>query len=128
MPKLQLSPGVEMFYCVDDYTDPWTKPETILLCHGNNESHQAWYGWVPVLARRYRVVRPDMRGYGRSTPMPRDYRWTLDTIISDYVKLMDHLGIARFHLVGAKIGGTIARAFAARQSHRVRTQIGRAHV
>jgi pimeloyl-ACP methyl ester carboxylesterase len=32
---------------------------------------------------------------------------------------MDHLGVARFHLVGAKIGGTIARAFAARRRERV---------
>jgi len=35
--------------------------------------------------------------------------------------LMDHLGIERFHLVGAKIGGTIARAFAARRPERVKT-------
>ena len=34
---------------------------------------------------------------------------------------MDHLGIDRFHLVGAKIGGTIARAFAARRPERVKT-------
>ena len=72
MPKLQLPQGVELFFAVDDYTDPWTTPETILLCHGNNESHRAWYGWVPHLARHYRVVRPDMRGFGDSTPMPRD--------------------------------------------------------
>ena len=34
---------------------------------------------------------------------------------------MDHLGVARFHLVGAKIGGTIARAFAARRPERLIT-------
>ena len=34
---------------------------------------------------------------------------------------MDHLGIGRFHLVGAKIGGTVARAFAARRPGRVKT-------
>ena len=81
----------------------------------------AWYGWVPHLARQYRVVRPDMRGFGHSTPMPRDYPWTLDRLIEDFCLLMDHLGIDRFHLVGAKIGGTIARAFAARRPERVKT-------
>jgi len=121
MPMLQLSPGVDMFYRVDDYTDPWRKPETILLCHGNNESHLALYGWVPHLAWHYRVVRPDMRGFGESTPMARDFPWTLDVVIDDYVKLMDHLGIERFHLVGAKIGGVINRAFAARRAERVQT-------
>ena len=78
MPKLQLPQGVELFFAVDDYTDPWTTPETILLCHGNNESHRAWYGWVPHLARQYKVVRPDMRGFGQSTPMKRDFPWTLE--------------------------------------------------
>jgi len=46
--------------------------------HGNRESGAAWYGWVPTLARRYRVVRPDTRGFGKSTPVPRDFPWTLD--------------------------------------------------
>ena len=62
-----------------------------------------------------------MRGFGASTPMPRDFKWTLDVIIDDYLRLMDSLGIRRFHLVGAKIGGTIARAFAGRHPERVLT-------
>jgi len=121
MARLTLRDGAELFFTVDDYTDPWRKPEAILLCHGNNESHLAWYGWVPHLARHYRVVRPDMRGFGDSTPMTRDFPWTLDTVIGDYLQLMDHLDIERFHLVGAKIGGVIDRAFAARHPDRVHT-------
>src|SRR5689334_11873389 len=121
MPRLQLEPGVELAYRVDDYTDPWREPATVLMIHGNNESNLAWYGWVPHLARHYAVVRPDMRGFGDSTPMPRDFPWTLDVVIDDYLRLMDHLGIDRFHLVGAKIGGVIGRAFAARKPDRVRT-------
>ncbi|MBV9968965.1 MAG: alpha/beta fold hydrolase, partial [Xanthobacteraceae bacterium] len=89
----------------------------------NAESGAAWYGWVPELARRHRVVRPDMRGFGRSTPMPREFPWSLDGLIDDYCRLMDVLGVERFHLVGAKIGGTIARAFAARRPERVATLI-----
>ena len=111
MPTLALEPGVSLNYVVDDYTDPWTKPETILLCHGNNESHRAWYGWAPHLARHYCVVRPDMRGFGDSTPMARNFPLTLDVVIGDYVKLMDHLGVERFHLIGAKIGGVINHLF-----------------
>src|SRR5271169_6956373 len=121
MPTLLRSPDVQLHYLVDDFTDPWRGSETILLLHGNAESGMAWYGWVPSLSRRYRVVRPDMRGFGASTPMPRDFSWTLDIVIDDFVRLMDSLGIERFHLVGAKIGGTIARAFAARRPERVIT-------
>src|ERR1017187_5792306 len=121
MPNFRIAPGVEMHYLVDDFSDPWRKPEAVLLLHGNNESSAAWYGWVPHLARRYAVVRPDMRGFGASTPMPRNFPWTLDIVIDDFVRLMDSLGIDRFHLVGAKIGGVIGRAFAARRADRVRT-------
>lgn len=121
MPLFQSTPGFDMHYEVDDFTDPWTTPDAILLLHGNCESSAAWYGWVPQLARRYRVVRPDMRGHGRSTPMARDFSWTLDILIDDFIRLMDELGVDRFHLVGAKIGGTVARAFAARRANRVRT-------
>ncbi len=121
MPTLHMPPSLDLYYLVDDYTDPWRTPGTILLLHGNAESSAAWYAWVPQLAHRYRVVRPDMRGFGASTPMPREFPWTLDVLIDDFCRLMDALGVERFHLVGAKIGGTIARAFAARRPERVRT-------
>lgn len=117
----RISPDLEMHYVVDDYTDPWRESETILMLHGNTESGVAWFGWVPHLARRFRVVRPDMRGFGASTPMPRDYPWTIDGLIEDFLALLKQLGIARVHLVGAKLGGTVARCFAARCPEIVRT-------
>src|ERR1700675_2362050 len=121
MPTFRPSPDLDMHYEVDDFTDPWLKPETILMLHGNAESGLAWWAWVPALARQYRVVRPDMRGFGQSTPMPRDYPWTLDRLVEDFCLLMDHLSLEKFHLVGAKIGGTVARAFAARRPERLKT-------
>src|SRR5207248_824603 len=123
MPTFRPSPDLDMHYEIDDFTDPWLKPETILMLHGNAESGLAWWAWVPKLARQYRVVRPDMRGFGQSTAMPRDYPWTLDRLVEDFCLLMDHLGIDRFHLVGAKIGGTVARTFAARRPERVKTLV-----
>ena len=121
MPTARLAPDLEMYYEIDDFTDPWREAETILLLHGNCESGKVWFGWVPHLAREFRVVRPDMRGYGRSTPVARDFPWTIDVVIDDFIALMDTLGIARFHLVGAKIAGFIARRFAARFPQRVLT-------
>lgn len=121
MPSFPLSADTDMHYLVDDYTDPWNSAEPVLMLHGNCESSLAWYGWVPHLARRYRVVRPDMRGFGASTPMHRDFPWTLDLVIDDFLRLMDALNINRFHLVGAKIGGVIGRVFAARRPDRVAT-------
>ena len=121
MPTVRINPAADLHYRLDDFTDPWRKPDAVLMVHGNHEGGMAWYGWVPTLARHYRVVRPDTRGFADSTPMPRAFPWSMDLVIDDYVQLMDALGIGRFHLVGAKIGGTIARAFAARRPDRVRT-------
>jgi 3-oxoadipate enol-lactonase len=121
MPEARITPDLLMHYEVDDYTDPWTQADTILMVHGNAESGLSWFGWVPPLAREFRIVRPDTRGYGASTPMPRGFAWSLDVIVDDHLALMDQLGIERFHLVGAKLGGTIGRHFAARAPDRVKT-------
>ena len=121
MPTLNIDSDLEMYYEVDNFCEPWTKPESLLLLHGCAESGIVWYDWMPQLARRYNVVRPDMRGFGRSTPMHRDFAWSLDRLVGDYTKLLDALGIERCHVVAAKIGGTVARAFAARRPERVAT-------
>lgn len=121
MPTVQVTPDLNMYYEVTDFAESWRKHETILLLHGNAESGDAWYGWMPELARDYRVVRPDMRGFGRSTPMPREYAWSLDRIVDDFIAVMDKLGIDKFYLVGAKVGGTMALHLAARHPSRVKT-------
>jgi pimeloyl-ACP methyl ester carboxylesterase len=83
-----------MHYLLDDFTDPWREAETILLLHGNCESGAAWYGWVPHLARQFRVVRPDM-GLRRVHPGAAG-PVVVDVVIDDFVKLMDTLGTSAF--------------------------------
>jgi hypothetical protein len=38
MPSFKPSADLNMYYEVDDFTDPWTTPETVLMLHGNAES------------------------------------------------------------------------------------------
>ncbi|NKC29367.1 alpha/beta fold hydrolase [Falsiroseomonas selenitidurans] len=114
MPHFEVSPGIRLAYTVDDFTDPWLPAPTVLLLHGLAESGEAFRAFVPALARQARVVRLDLRGYGESTPMPADHEWRFDRLIADVVALFGHLGLARAHVVGGKIGGTIAMALAAR--------------
>lgn len=121
MPRLRLDPALEMHYELDDYTDPWRAADTVLMLHGNAECGAAWFGWVPTLARHFRLVRPDLRGFGASTPVPRDFPWSLDLLVEDCVALLDALGAERCHLIGAKLGATLARRFAARHPRRVLT-------
>ena len=101
MPTLRIDPDLLQHYEVDDYTDPWRTPQPIVLLHGLGESGAVWYGWVPILARRHRVVRPDLRGFGRSTPMPKGFAWSVDLLVADTLALLDALDLDRVHLVGS---------------------------
>src|SRR6185295_2392250 len=62
--RVRLHDDAELFYTIDDFTDPWTQPETVFLHHGMAKNHKLWYAWIPILAQHYRVVRFDMREYG----------------------------------------------------------------
>jgi pimeloyl-ACP methyl ester carboxylesterase len=121
MPILNLASGTELFYDVDDFSYPWEPREAVFLLHGAAESGIAWNHWIPHLAPHYVVVRPDMRGCGRSSPMPIDHAWSLDEIGNDFIALADHLGIDRFHVVGTKIAGAIAINLHAKHRERIAT-------
>jgi len=118
---LTLADGLAVFLRVDDFTDPWTEPETIVLLHGVAEASEAWFAWIPHLARHYRVLRPDMRGFGRTTPMPLDHHWSLDELSGDLLAVLDHLGLAAPHIVAAKVAGMVGLHFAAQHPSRVAT-------
>lgn len=121
MPTLSLSDGYELHYQIDDFTDPWTKPESVVMLHGLAEGSEAWRGWVPHLARHYRVIRVDQRGFGASTPTPESFEWSIDVPVDDLAQFAAKLGLPRFHLVSAKFGGTVAMPFAARHPGLVKT-------
>ena len=53
MPQARIDDTLTMHYEHDDYTDPWTSPETILLIHGVADTSKAWFAWVPRLARQF---------------------------------------------------------------------------
>lgn len=116
--------GCKLFHTIDDCTDPWTTAPTVLFVHGLAESTEAWRAWVPHFARRYRVVRVDLRGFGRSTPMPAEFKWSMAVLIDDLVALIRHLGAGRVHLVGAKSGGSMTLKLAADHPELVTTLTG----
>ena len=112
MPVAKIDDTLDMYYEIDDYTDPWKTPETIVLLHGNTRSSVFWYAWVPLLARQYRVVRPDYRGMGRSTIPPPGYEVTFSGLANDLKTLLDQLELDQVHLVAEATGGSISMRFA----------------
>ncbi len=90
--------------------------EPLLLLNGGMMSFSAWEPFVGPLLERYRVVRCDFRGQLRSPgPPPASF----DGHADDLLALLDHLGIARAHVVGTSFGGFVAIHLAARAPDRV---------
>ncbi len=116
------SSGEKIHYEVFDAVAPWeTRRETIIFYHGIGADPGAWTEWLPALMDRYRVVRFDMRGYGRSHIPPPDFRWTLDLLTRDVLAVADAVGAERMHLVGESMGGTIGLDCAIKHSSRIAT-------
>jgi 3-oxoadipate enol-lactonase len=121
MPTVQIDATLNMYYEDHCFSDPWRQPEVVLLIHGIAESSVAWFGWVPHLAREFRVLRPDLRGFGRSTIPGKDFKWSIEILVRDIKNFLDFLQINSAHVIGAKIGGSIAFQFAAQYPERTRT-------
>ena len=77
--------------------------EAMLLLHGGLGDSGLWEPVVPLLAERFRVLRTDLRFYGRSVGPNAPWSWT-----DDVVGVLDELGVARAALVGLSMGGRIA--------------------
>lgn len=81
----------------------------MILLHGFPECWSTWRHQIePLVQAGFRVVVPNMRGYGRSSK-PKDYRrYHLDELITDVEALRQHYQAERFHLVGHDWGGAVA--------------------
>ena len=82
--------------------------EPIVLLHGFPESHRTWREVAPALARDFRVIAPDQRGFGASDKPEGVEAYRTDRILEDLIALADALGLARFTLVGHDWGGAVA--------------------
>lgn len=123
MPFLE-TPAGALHYTVTDITAPWqtSARETVVFCHGVATNADLWSAWLPALVERYRVVRFDTRGFGRSALPPQDFAWTLEALGNDILAVADAARAERFHLVGESAGGTACLALAAREGAGGRVQ------
>jgi pimeloyl-ACP methyl ester carboxylesterase len=110
----------EFSYREDWFGEPWRKPETAVLIHGNDESSVVWFGWVPRMGQEFRLLRPDLPGFGRSK-IPAGFEWSLPSLATFVAHVLDKAGVESAHIIGAKTGGAIAMQFAADYPARTRT-------
>jgi pimeloyl-ACP methyl ester carboxylesterase len=94
----------------------------LVLLHGWPEFWYAYRTNIPVLAERFDVVVPDLRGFGDTEKpgLPDPPSDLLDVLVEDLRGLADALGIERFGLVSHDVGSFVAQAFAREHPERLR--------
>jgi len=94
----------------------------LLLLHGNPQTHAMWHKLAPVLAERFTVICPDIRGYGfsASPPATPDHApYAKREMAKDLVALMQDLGFERFRVVSHDRGARVAHRLALDHPERV---------
>ncbi|HEY3247222.1 MAG TPA: alpha/beta fold hydrolase [bacterium] len=100
--------GARLYYEVAGSGHP------LLLIHAGVADHRMWDDQFPVFAERYRTIRYDTRGFGKSVTEDVPF-----ANAQDVADLLDHLDIARAHIIGVSRGGQIAIAFTLDHPERV---------
>lgn len=112
MPRLTLPDATLHF------DDLGTGDDAILLVHGHPFDRSMWRPQADALRESgWRVVLPDLRGYGASTVTPG--KVTLDVFADDLAALLDHLALSRVVIGGLSMGGQIVMEFCRRHPARV---------
>jgi pimeloyl-ACP methyl ester carboxylesterase len=92
----------------------------VLLLHGWPDAAAIWRHQVPALAAdHYRVLAPDLRGFGGSSRPAEVEAYVAPRMVGDVIGLLDHLSIERAHLVGHDWGAAISWMTAALVPDRV---------
>jgi 3-oxoadipate enol-lactonase len=77
----------------------------LVLSNSLGTDYSLWDRQAPEFAQRFRLLRYDMRGHGRSSAPPPPY--SVAELADDLVALVDSLSIGRFHFCGLSVGGMI---------------------
>jgi pimeloyl-ACP methyl ester carboxylesterase len=81
----------------------------VLLLHGFPDSSHLWRHQIPVLVEAgFRVVAPDLLGFGESEKPEEVERYRLSAVLGDVLAVLDELGIERAHVVGHDWGAGLA--------------------
>ena len=90
------------------YTDTGVGRPVVLI-HGYPFNRSLWNEQVAALSNSYRIITPDLRGFGESDSSPGPA--TMNRMAKDVAQLLDHLEITRAVIGGLSMGGYVALAF-----------------
>lgn len=94
------------------------KGETVILLHGFGDAKDSWVTFARPLVMHYRVIIPDLPGFGDSTKK-MDASYSIASQVARLHAFTEQLGLKKFHIAGNSMGGTIAGIYAADHQKRV---------
>ncbi|MGH6916087.1 MAG: 3-oxoadipate enol-lactonase [Geminicoccaceae bacterium] len=112
MPHVEAN-GIQIYY---ELAGPADAP-VVMLSNSLGTRLEMWDAQMPALTERYRVLRYDSRGHGRSDAPPGPYSIAL--LAGDARALLDRLGIAKAHFCGLSKGGMVGQALATQDGERL---------
>ena len=92
----------------------------IILLHGEPTWGYLYRKFIPELSNTYRVVVPDMMGFGKSET-PQDKEYTLKTHVENLSRLIEYLNLKNITFVGQDWGGPITAAYSIRNIDNVKS-------
>jgi pimeloyl-ACP methyl ester carboxylesterase len=104
-----------------NYLEAGKGDDTVILIHGSGPGVTSYANWrvvMPPLAENFRVLAPDMVGFGY-TERPANIEYGVQTWADQVTGLMDTLEVPQAHMVGNSFGGAIALRIAAQHPERV---------
>ena len=107
--------GVDLFY---DLSGPEDGP-AVAFSNSIGTTLEMWDRQIPALTSRYRCLRYDTRGHGRSPTV--DEPVAIEDLADDLAGLLDALGLEEAHIVGLSLGGMTAQAFGQRHATRAKS-------
>jgi 3-oxoadipate enol-lactonase len=90
----------------------WTEKgsgDTLLLIHGFPLNRTMWQPQIDFFADNYRVIAPDLRGFGVTEATPEKVN-TMELLAEDVIGLLDYCGVAKAFVVGLSMGGYVSFA------------------
>jgi 3-oxoadipate enol-lactonase len=81
--------------------------EAIVLIHGHPFDHTMWQPQIDAFSHKYKVIVPDLRGYGNSS-LPENGKTRFEDYATDILLLLDNLQIDTFQVAGLSMGGQLA--------------------
>lgn len=120
--------GIRIFYREAGHPDA----PTIVLLHGFPTSSHMYRSLIPLLAIQYRVIAPDLPGFGfTDAPDRQSYRYTFDNLAKTMSRFIDALGISEYALQVFDYGAPVGFRLALAHPHRISaivSQNGNAYV